>query len=79
MLEAEVVALGEVNGDDVAVEGLAGGLERLFVGGPEREKVTMGLKVADTEVLRRVGEDESCTAKDLHACGYGEGKVGRYR
>lgn len=32
MLEAEVVALGEVKGDDVAVEGLAGRLEGLLVG-----------------------------------------------
>jgi hypothetical protein len=72
MLETKVVALGEVNGDDVAVEILAGGLEGLFVGGSESEKVAVGLEVTDTEVLSRVGEDEGYTAEDLHACWYGE-------
>lgn len=78
MLKAEVMALSEVNGDDVTVQGLAGGLEGLFVGGPKREKVTVGLEVADAEVLSRVGENEGCAAEDLHAFRYGEGEGGWY-
>jgi len=73
MLEAEVMALCEVNGYDIAVEGLAGGLEGLFVGRSEGEKVAVGLKVTDTKVLRGIGKDEGCAVEDLHACRYGEG------
>ena len=79
MLEAEVVTLGEVEGDDVAIKVLAGRLESLFVGGSERKEVTVGLEVIDAEVLRRVCENEGCAAEDLHACGHGEGEGGGYR
>jgi len=79
MFEAEVVALGKVKGDDVAIEGLTGRLEGLFVGRSERKKVTMGLEVANTEVLGRVDENEGCAAEDLYACGYRKGEGGWYR
>ena len=79
MLEAEVVALGEVEGDNVTIEGLAGGLEGFFVGGPDCEEVAVGLEVADSEVLCGVGENEGCTAEDLDACWHGEGKGRGYR
>jgi hypothetical protein len=79
MFEAEVVALGEVEGDDVAIESLTGRLKGLFVGGSERKEVTVGVEVTDTEVLGRVGENEGCAAEDLHACGCGEGERGGYR
>ena len=79
MLEAEVVALGEVEGDDVAIEVLAGRLEGLFVGRSERKEVAVGLEVTDAEVLRRVCENEGCATEDLYACGHGEGERGGYR
>lgn len=78
MLEAEVMALSEVNGHNVAVKAMASRLKGLFIGRSESEKVTTGLEIADAEILCRVSEDEGCTAEDLNTFGYGEGEGGGY-
>ena len=51
MFEAEVVALGEIEGDNVAIEGLTGRLEGFFVGGSDREEIAVRLEVTNSEVL----------------------------
>jgi hypothetical protein len=46
VLEGEVEALGEIEGDDVAVERVAAGEEGFFVRGTEREDVGEGGEVS---------------------------------
>ena len=55
MLEVEGEARAEVEGDEVAVEGLAGLEQGAFGGGAEAENVVVGGEGAETVVLGGIG------------------------
>lgn len=56
--------MGEVEGDDVAVEGAAGELEGAFVDGTQGEDVVFFGEGGEAGVLVGFGEDEGYAAED---------------
>lgn len=74
----EGVARGEVEGDEVAVEALAGLLQRLVIGGAQGEDVVGLNEVTDAVVLVGLGEGDGAAPEEAEFGGCGEGELRGY-
>lgn len=74
MLQAEIETSAEVKADDVAVQRLTALNKSFFVRRTECEYITLLLELGETEVLRRIIDDDGATPQDLNSLGQLEKK-----